>query len=97
LPQSELELPEDWPYCFISGSSLFAVDPLLACLKTTHPEWKVRDIKTGKAVTEAWIDEFIQKKDGWKAKKEKLLTKQRVVVLLQKKGIIEPLKSIRKK
>ena len=90
-------MPIDWPYFFLSGTSLIAIDPLLACLKTTHPEWKVRDIKSGRVVTPDWIDEFIRKNDGWKAKKEKLLTKKGVVVLLHNKGIIEPLKSIHKR
>jgi hypothetical protein len=93
--KDKLELPEDWPYFFLGGSSLLAIDPLVACLKTTHPEWKVRDIKSGEVVTAEWIEEFIQQADGWE-KRKKLLMRQGVVVLLHKKGKIEPLKSINK-
>jgi hypothetical protein len=96
LPECEIVLPEDGSYFFLGGSSLLAIDPLLACLKTTHPEWKVRDIKTGKAVTGAWIDEFIQKNDGWE-KTRRMLLKSNIVILLQKaEREIEPLKSIKK-
>lgn len=92
----KLELPEDWPYFFLSGTSLIAIDPLLACLKTTHKEWKVRDIKSGKAVTAEWIDDHIQKNDGWEKKKKQLM-KGGVVVLLHRKGDLEPLASIKKR
>jgi hypothetical protein len=94
--RDKLELPEDWSYFFLGGSSLLAIDPLVACLKTTHPEWKVRDIKTGRAVTGDWIDEFIQKNNGWD-KTKRMLLRQNIVVLLQKADReIEPLKSIKK-
>jgi hypothetical protein len=90
-PSESLELPNDWPYFFLGSTSLIAIDPLLACLKTTHPGWKVRDIKTGRAVTGDWIDEFIHRNDGWERNK-KLLLRQGIVILLQKTDrIIEPL------
>jgi hypothetical protein len=98
LPECDkILLPKDGPYFFLGGSSLLAIDPLLACLKTTHPEWKVRDIRSGKkAITEEWINEFITRNNGWKQRKDFLL-RQRVVILLQRaEREIEPLKAINK-